>query len=477
MNNDVVLLNPDLGMFDSIRDMGYSVENAIADLIDNSLAAQSTQINIEIIFDKDKSYIRIEDNGTGMNKARLYEALTFGKKPKNNRAPEDLGRFGMGLKTASLSQGKRLSVSTRFEGNEEVGVWDTDFVNNIAKAWAIKTSPFQTTKDLLVPQIESQTGTVIVIEILDKLLNEKAEDSELFYKKIDAVGDHLSLIFHRFIQGNKVSPVSIYYQGNELRPIDPFAFKKITVKGEGRYFNDSVIVRAYILPHESKMSKADIKKASLENGFTFNQGFYVYRANRLIVCGGWLNMSDDLKSIEPTKLCRILIDIPNDLDGIWGIDVKKSKAVIPNTIYNEVEKIVKNTYESSKERYKHRSKRKSNRSETFKWIWEVRNTTKGKVYKINKKHPLVVQISEMEEKKDYKGLNKLIYSLIDHIELNLPVSEIIADGAMNQVDLSDMRDINKNKAKKVKDIFITKLMEKGHSEEYINKILEDSDLK
>lgn len=476
MSDDVVYLNPDLGMFDSIRDMGYSVENAIADLIDNSLAAQSSQINIDIVFDKNKSYIRIEDNGSGMSKARLHEALTFGKKPKNIRDPDDLGRFGMGLKTASLSQGKRLSVSTRIHGNHEIGVWDTDFVNDIAKAWAIKTTPFQTTKELLVPQIESRSGTVIVIEILDKLLNEKAEDSELFYKKIDAVGDHLSLIFHRFIQGDIVSPVSMFYQGNKLKPINPFAFKKITVKGEGKYFNDSVKVKAYILPHESKMTKADIKKASLENGFTFNQGFYIYRAHRLIVCGGWLNMSDDLKSIEPTKLCRIRIDIPNDLDGIWGIDVKKSKAVIPNTIYSEVEKIVKNTYESSKDRYKHRSRRRQPSTDTFKWIWESRNSKKGKVYKINKKHPLVLQISEMEQNKDFKGLKKLTYSLIDHIEINLPISEIIADGAMNQVDLSDMSVINKDKAKKVTDIFRKKLIEKGHSEEYINNLLEDSDL-
>ena len=161
MSGNVVYLNPDLGMFDSIRDMGYSVENAIADLIDNSLAAKSTLIYVDIVFDKDKSYIRIEDNGTGMNRTRLHEALTFGKKPKDVRDPNDLGRFGMGLKTASLSQGERLSVKTKFEGKEEIGVWDTDFVNNIAKAWAIKTLPFDSTRETFKPKIKSKSGTVM----------------------------------------------------------------------------------------------------------------------------------------------------------------------------------------------------------------------------------------------------------------------------------------------------------------------------
>lgn len=476
MDEDVVLLKPDLGMFDSIRDMGYSVENAIADLIDNSLAAKSTKIYIDIVFDKDKSYIRIEDNGKGMNRARLHEALTFGKKHKAIRDSDDLGRFGMGLKTASLSQGKRLSVKTVFESKEETGVWDTDFVNNVAKDWAIKTIPFDSTVELLKQKIKEKSGTVIVIEILDKLLNEKAEDSQLFYKKIDAVGDHLSLIFHRFIKGDIVKVADIYYQGNKLNPIDPFAFNKITVKGGSKFFNDSVKVKAYILPHESKMSPTDLKKAALENGFTFNQGFYLYRVNRLIVCGGWLNMSDDMKSVEPTKLCRIMVDIPNDLDNLWGIDVKKSKAIIPNSIFSEVEKIVRNAYESSRDRYLHRSQRKIDGTSSFTWIWEARNSAKGKVYKINKEHPLIKQISEMEEKKDFLDLKKLLYGLIDHIEINLPITEIISDGAMNQANLSDIIEDNKERLKKVTANFRKKLMDKGRSEEFINNLLSDSDL-
>ena len=171
-----------------------------------------------------------------------------------------------------------------------------------------------------------------------------------------------------------------------------------------------------------------------------------------------------------------MIDIPNNMDEVWGIDVKKSKATIPNSIYPDIEKIVKNTYESSKDRYVHRSKRKINDTGSFNWIWEIKNSVKGKVYRINRKHPLVEQIAEMEERKDYFGLKKLLNGLIDHIEFNLPVTEIIADGAMSQTDLSDVADQNKNKLKKVSNNFRKKLMEKGKSEEYINNILKDTDL-
>jgi len=476
IESDIVYINPDLGMFESIRDMGYSVENAIADLIDNSLAAKSTQIHIDIVFDKANSYIRIEDNGTGMDRERLNDALTFGKKIKSIRDSDDLGRFGLGLKTASLSQGKRLSVKTAINNKGEIGVWDTDFVTNIVKGWAIKTQPFESTIDLLDKKLICESGTIIVIELLDKLLNEKAEDSDLFYKKIDAVGDHLSLIFHRYIQGYLVEKTDIFYQGNQLKPIDPFAFSKITIKGEGKYYNNSVVVKAYILPHESKMSKADVKKASLENGFTFNQGFYLYRTNRLIICGGWLNMGDDMKSVEPTKLCRIMVDIPNMWDDEWGIDVKKSKAMIPNFIYSDVKKIVENAYESSKDRYLHRSKRRISDTGSYSWIWEARNSVKGKLYKINRKHPLIIQISEMEEKKDFVELKKLLLGLIDHIEINLPITEIISDGAMNQADLSDVIEDNTEKLKKVTVNFRRKLMEQGKSEEFINNLLGDTDL-
>ena len=471
--NQLEPLPPDLGLFDSMRDIGYSVENAIADLIDNSIAANSTEINIEIVFNGIDSYIRIENNGRGMTQAQLNEALTFGKKPDQKRVDSDLGRFGLGLKSASLSQGKRLSIFSHQNTEHSCGVWDTDLVKE--NGWFIRKVPFASTKEIIKPRLKVKKGTVLVIEDLDKLLNETADDSDLFYEKINAVCDHLSLVFHKFIQGKDVKKIKITYQGAILDPIDPFDFSKIMDKGRILLYNDQVNVQSFILPHETKMSKSELKKANLEKGMTQNQGFYIYRANRLIVSGGWLNMIK-FRSIEPRKLCRIMIDIPNNLDEVWGIDVKKSKASIPNKVYSEVFNLVEKSITDSESKYIYRSGAKRPRNKENKWIWIIKNSGKGKVYEINRDHPLVEALRETLKNSKIKENEKMIDDLIDHIENNLPISEIIADVAMESADLSDNFQEKIAKTKKIAANYKRMMMSQGISETTINDILKETDL-
>lgn len=465
---------PDLGMFDSIRDIGYSVENAIADLLDNSISANAKNIIIDIKYDKDNSYIRIEDDGDGMDETRLYDALTFGKKVGLARFQNDLGRFGLGLKSASLSQGKRLTVSSRIQDQSTIGVWDTDLVNYRQK-WVILTKPFGSTVHLLQPKLDDRSGTILVIEILDKLLNEKSESSELFYEKIRAVKEHLSLVFHRYLQATGDSRIKLVYQGSPLIPINPFEFPRISIKGKVKLLNNLVTVQSFILPHETKMSKADIKKANLEKGMTLNQGFYIYRANRLIVAGGWLNMSA-LRSIEPTKLCRIMIDIPNSLDELWGIDVKKSKALIPNEIYKDVETIVRNALRESENRYKHRSFAGNNPRPESTYIWFIRNTPRGKVYTINRAHPLILLLHKFADSIGKKEVISILEGLLKHIENNLPIMEIISDGALQIADISDKHEEIKVKTQKIAETYKTQMNLLGFSDNTINEILKKTDL-
>lgn len=472
-NSQLVQRPPHLDLFESIRDIGYSVENAIADLVDNSIAADSTEISINIEFKKINSYIRIENNGRALNQEELFDALTFGKKPRQVRDEKDLGRFGLGLKSASLSQGKRLTMYSYQNANHAVGVWDTDLVMD--KGWFIRNVPFISTKELLKPKIKSKRGSILVIEDLDKLLNESADSSDLFYEKIGSVRDHLSLVFHRFIQGLGVEKIKITYQGEILDPIDPFDFAKIVKKGDLKLFNNQVRLHSYILPHESKMSKAELKRANLEKGMTQNQGFYVYRANRLIVCGGWLNMLK-FRSIEPRKLCRIMIDIPNELDEVWGIDVKKSKASIPNKVYNEVSNLVEKAISDSESKYIYRSGSKRPSNKGVSWIWIVKNSLKGKVYKINKQHPLVESIIELLKISSIKGSEHLVLDLIEHIENNLPVTEIIADIAMEKADISENSKEKTARTKRIATNYRKIMISKGMSENTINEILKNTDL-
>jgi hypothetical protein len=471
--NDFLALPPDLGMFESIRDVGYNVEHAIADLIDNSLAAEATIIIVDIVFDGKNSYIRIEDNGKGMSRSELNFALTFGRKPLDIRHPEDLGRFGMGLKAASLSQGKRVTVVSRQGANSEYGVWDTETVNK--KGWVIKMSPFDSTLRLIEPQIDSSSGTILIIEILDKLLNECDHEKLMFYRKLEGINDHLGLIFHRFISGLEgKSSVQIIYQNFPVLSIDPFSISKITINSQMKLYDDLVNVKSFILPHETKLSKGELLKASLRDGLTQNQGFFIYRVNRLIVCGGWLNMQE-FKMIEPTKLCRIMIEIPNNLDDQWGIDIKKSRAIIPNQVYTEIKNLVKNTVDNSLDRYRHRSSIvKKGKALKRTWIWSKTNSSKGILYKLNREHPLVNEI--LKEKRDSKTIDTLIRSLLDLIEINLPVSEIIADGTMHQADISDLREANKNKLESIKKELTLAYRKQGLSDVTIEKILNETDL-
>lgn len=471
--NDFLALPPDLGMFESIRDVGYNVEHAIADLIDNSLAAEATKIIVDIVFEGKDSYIRIEDNGKGMTRTELNFALTFGRKPEDIRHPEDLGRFGMGLKAASLSQGKRVTVASRQGANSEYGVWDTETVNQ--KGWVIKMSPFDSTIRLIEPQIVTTSGTIIIIEILDKLLNECDHEKLMFYRKLERINDHLGLIFHRFISGLEGKrSVQIIYQNYPVLPIDPFCISKITINSQMQLYDDLVKVKSFILPHETKLSKGELLKASLRDGLTQNQGFFIYRVNRLIVCGGWLNMHE-FKMIEPTKLCRIMIEIPNNLDDQWGIDIKKSRAMIPNQVYTEIKNLVKNTVDNSLDRYKHRSSIvKKEKALKRTWIWSKTNGSKGIQYKLNRDHPLVIEI--LKENIDPKTIETLMKSLMDLIEINLPVSEIIADGTMHQADISDLREANKKKLETIKKELTVAYRKQGLSDVTIEKILNETDL-
>ena len=93
----------------SLRDIGYDFHTAIADLVDNSIAAGARRIGVELVFDPNKSYVLIWDDGTEWDRPELLEALRFGSRRDYRR--NELGRFGLGLKTGSFSQCRRLTWS------------------------------------------------------------------------------------------------------------------------------------------------------------------------------------------------------------------------------------------------------------------------------------------------------------------------------------------------------------------------------
>ena len=328
----------------SLRDIGYEFVDAVADIVDNSVEAQATIISITLKFEGEDSYLTIADNGVGMASKDIQEALRFG----SNRAYEDsddLGRYGLGLKTASLSQCERLTVSAR-RGEERARInsycWDLDHIEQTNR-WEILKIESDEIKDEVWRHLHETTGTVVTWERLGRLLGYKYPSGEYARKQAEQMAEslklHLGMVFHRFLSGEiHGKRIAIYINDERVVPWDPYSRgEKHTQKldpilipldfGEGIY---NVKVQPYILPPQSLYSSTRAHlQASGPGKWNKQQGLYIYRSNRIIQAGGWsaLRTSD-----EHTKLVRMAVFIPSQLDELFQVNVAKKHLTLPREL-------------------------------------------------------------------------------------------------------------------------------------------------
>ncbi|MFE5430604.1 ATP-binding protein [Peribacillus simplex] len=417
-------------MIQSLRSFGYDLSTAIADIIDNSITAKAKNIFIDFNWNGEHSWISIKDDGTGMTEEELVKSMTLGSKnPLEERPPSDLGRFGLGLKTATFSQCKQLTVLTKnHEGNIAERCWDLDYISFTGQWRLLKTgSGNASTKDL----VDLNNGTIVVWEKLDRLVGEgiSAEDEKThdsFLNQASVVKSHLSMVFHRFLEGP--NGLKILFNGRYVQPWNPFfpnieATELLTI--EPLFVKHKRIeVRPYVLPHHSKMTKEEYENASGIKGWNAQQGFYVYRNKRMLVSGDWLGLG--FQKEEHYKLARIQIDIPNNLDEEWAIDVKKSNARPPQNLRKDLKRIARITRERASNIYRHRGKIVSRNSETdFFYLWE-QSIKHGKYsYKINRKHPLVQSCltNKVDPNADFLTLIKMLEETIPIPTILLNYSE------------------------------------------------------
>lgn len=314
-------------LIESTRAIGYSLEAAVADIIDNSIAAGAKNTDI-FFFPVDSAYVAILDNGKGMNTEELNIAMQYGSKnPIDIRDEKDLGRFGLGLKTASLSQCRCLTVVTKQGDIIEGRRWDIDYVTETG-SWSLLVLDDDELN--AVPNIddlkEYSTGTLVVWQKLDRLKSGEINFELALGRKIDAVREHLSLVFHRYLSGEKgLTKLKISINGEKVIAADPFLESKSVQAMDDETLvihGEKIVVRAYILPHISKMTADEVKTLGGKEGLRRQQGFYVYRNKRLLVWGTWFRM---MRQGDLSKLARIRVDIPNTLDGLWTLDIKKSQ--------------------------------------------------------------------------------------------------------------------------------------------------------
>jgi len=258
-------------LIESTRAIGYTLEAAIADIIDNSVSAGAKKIEIAY-FPKDKPYVAILDDGIGMSSEKLTEAMRYGSSDPNIiRDKNDMGRFGLGMKTASLSQCRCLTVISKHSNNISARQWDLDYIKQTGE-WSlkciqeceIKSYPFY--YDL----VSQKSGTIVVWHELDRVFISGVDES-VMTNKMQIVNDHLALVFHRFLKGGDAeSKVSMFMNGLEVIGFDPFLTQKSrSTMAEERIeipqYNSTVIVQSYTLPHHSKLSQQEIDKYGLRN--------------------------------------------------------------------------------------------------------------------------------------------------------------------------------------------------------------------
>lgn len=442
MNNkhEICSPNPE-ATIESIRSLGYDLNIATSDLIDNSISANAKNIWVLHKWDAENSSFIIYDEGRGMDEDELFKAMALGStSPTIERDPKDLGRFGLGLKVASWSQCRVLTVATKKENGElNIRKWDLDFVSK-KNEWLLMKETDDESLKIINKLIENHnSGSVVLLQNLDRLLsidvNDLVESEQFFYEKISLLKKYLSMVFHRYLTGPNAINIHVsnleecFQKGKKLKPWDPFMEKNtntIPIGEEKLKFKDSSIsVSPFVLPHHSKFkSDQAFREAGGINGWNVHQGFYVYRQRRMIMHGGWMGFR---KAEDHYKLARIRLDIPNSMDTDWKIGVKKIAVTPPDFFKKELKRIVKITTEKAGKVYRFRGKlNKVGNPKIKEIVWKMMKKGNGEVsYKIERKHPVVKSI--LASSKNKKELN----ALITMIEKTIPVETIIVNDREN----------------------------------------------
>lgn len=416
-------------MIETFRAIGYSIETAIADIVDNSITAGAKNVWIDYEWRGADSSLSILDDGSGMNNDLLIQAMRPGSKnPLDERSINDLGRFGLGLKTASFSQTRKFTVLSKASNyNPVFWSWDLDYVNQV-QAWKlIRYMPDEKQSFAKLEAMDS--GTCVIWWALDRLTKDTSEESEeaksKFLETMDSVKTHLSMVFHRYIDDG----LTIHFRGRPIIAWDPFmkGVEGLQTKPETRLEGGLITVKGFILPHRSKLSAEEYNLGKgPKDSWTAHQGFYIYRNKRLLVFGDWLGL---FKKEVHYDLCRIQIDLPNNFDSEWQIDIKKSIARPPTLYRPHIIALAKEVRNQAVEVYRHKGKVIKRRLavDEFFPIWEEKVRHGKRFYRINRNHPIINDT--VQGNASYR---KDMEKILQFIEETIPVPLITLQESENE---------------------------------------------
>ncbi len=422
-----VILSPNAAsLSQSMRDIGYSLETAIADLIDNSISAGAKTIRVCFDgFETPHPCLGVIDDGSGMTEVEALEAMRPGSRdPRRKRDADDLGRFGLGLKTASFSQCRSLTVISRKNNLTFAVRWDLDLISQ-RNEWVVQVLSADEIQALPLLDQLGKRGTCVLWQKLDRLLESQQYISGKIdiHTRMEQVEQHLALIYHRYLSGEyKKRKITILVNGHSVEPFDPFCTShKATQMLPAeivRIDGEEVHIQPFILPHHSKLPRADYDYYRTRSDFISNQGAYVYRNGRLMAWGDWFRLT---AKTEATKLARVRIDFSNALDEHWTIDIKKSRAHPPPQVREKMSHIINLITEQSRRVHTGRGERLFAQQE--KPLWIRYPDRKGTRYGINRAHPLLTALADKVDPQVMSAFNHILTG----IENAVPVEAIYAD--------------------------------------------------
>ena len=380
-----------------------------------------------------------------MDNEQITEAMRYGTaSPSDERREDDLGRYGLGMKTASLSQCRSLSVVSK-QGEELVGRrWDLDHIIETQK-WSLEQlDNFEIDELMHIESLKQlDHGTIVVWQNLDKVKSGSVTIEKALEGKLQEVKKHLELVFHRYLSGDGVKKLKIYMNGLLLTAFDPFYVSKSSVVMDDEKIEipgrkGKVIIRPYLLPHPSNLSQEELEKYGGKDGLRNLQGFYIYRNKRLITWGTWFKL---IRMDEFTKLTRVRVDIPNSLDDLWTLDIKKSTAYPPEIVKTRLKQLVGTMSAGSKRTWTFRQRKETKDGVVH--VWDKVETREGVKYVVNFEHPALEFLEDRLEPED----RKLLRQYLETVQNNLPFNNLHYD---MHSDVKIIQDKEKDECERVK---------------------------
>lgn len=450
--------NPEY-LIKAIAEQGYSLESALADLIDNSISANATQVEVLIKTDKEPFILYLTDNGDGMDEQTLKDSMHFpSTSPDSSRNPLDLGRFGLGMKTASFSQTRKFTVLARKNGSHQyqARTWDLNVLKD--NEWHLIVNTQLEIEEILhgykvqssdnLNQFENYQPNIIVVwqglYKYEEYLEEENRKKALKREVTEVVTDHLSLVFHRFMERSE-SSLQIRVNNIQLKSFNPFPEKNLrSVEFKQKVFgSDSIKLEGFILPSnsmEETQNSINTIWTTKYRSLLDMEGIYIYRADRIILFGGWNGL---IKKVPRLQLARLRVDIGNSVDHLLHLNVAKSQVIIPHELKDAFGSYINELKEEAKKEFFNRGISKfPSINEKKISLFEKNTSNKGTILEINSEFPILKLLQKNLSSSDNSNLNvfiKMINTEINKIRQVYPEKIFMDMEEQDGLSLGDLQ--------------------------------------